>query len=103
MNIMIYVTYPSNEEAKTISKVLIEKKLVACANIFPAHETMYWWEGKVEEGSEIAVIYKTTKENFEAVKDAILKQHSYDCPCIVALPIDQAYEGFADWIKGAVL
>ncbi len=99
---MIYVTYPTKEEAKSVSRALIEDMLVACVNIFPSHKTMYWWENKIEEGSEVAVIYKTTKENFEAVQNVIIKRHSYDCPCVVALPIELAYEGFADWIKDAV-
>ena len=99
---MIYVTYPTKEEAGSVSRALIEDTLVACANIFPSHETLYWWEGKIEEGREVAVIYKTTKGNFEAVKNVVLKRHSYDCPCVVALPIEQAYEVFSDWIKSAV-
>tara|TARA_B100001287_G_C22344723_1_gene372392 strand:- start:155 stop:466 length:312 start_codon:yes stop_codon:yes gene_type:complete len=103
MNIIIYVTYPSNEEAKIVSKALIEQKLVACANIFSAHETMYWWEGEIEEGLEVAVIYKTTQENFEKVKEVVVEQHSYDVPCVVSMNIEHAHEGFAVWIKGEVI
>lgn len=102
MNIMIYVTYPTNEEAKIVSKALLEKKVVACANIFPAHETMYWWKETVEEGVEVAVIYKTTQEKFDAVKDMIIEGHSYDVPCVVALPIKQAHKEFGQWIHDMV-
>ena len=103
MSYLIYITYPSEEEAHNISKDLLDKQLVACANIFSPHATMYKWEGKIEQGSEIAVIYKTTQDHFNDVKEAVLSQHSYECPCIVALPIETGYEGFLDWIKNEVL
>ena len=96
--IMIYATYASAEEAQKISKTLVEERLVACANIMPGHQSLYWWEGKVEEGQEVAVIYKTRAERFDEVKERILALHSYDVPCIVSWPIEQGHEAFLDWI-----
>lgn len=72
---------------------------MACANIFPAHQSLYWWEGAVQSASETAVIYKTRAENFEAVKDKILSLHPYECPCIIALPIEKGHAGFLEWIE----
>ena len=97
--IMIYMTASSREEASTIAKDLVEKRLVACANIFEPHSSVYWWEDKVEQAEEVAVIFKTWEELFEKVKEAILELHSYDCPCIVTLPVQQGYEPFLQWIE----
>ena len=97
--IIIYVTYASQDEAQKISKTLVEERLVACANILPGHQSLYWWEGKVEEGQEVAVIYKTQDERFDAVKERILALHSYDVPCIVSWPIGQGHEAFLQWIE----
>lgn len=99
MYVMIYVTYPTDECAREISRALLEGRLVACANIFPAHESLYWWEGKVQSAAETAVIYKTTNDEFEALQDKIAELHPYDCPCIVALPIENGYAPFLQWIE----
>jgi periplasmic divalent cation tolerance protein len=97
--IVVYVTYPSEEEAKKISKILIEAKLAACANIFPAHQSIYRWEGRVEESNELAVLYKTRTALFESLKDEVLKHHSYECPCIVFWPLAHGHDAFMNWIK----
>jgi periplasmic divalent cation tolerance protein len=97
--IVVYVTYPSAKDAKTISKILIEAKLAACANIFPAHQSIYQWQDKIEETNEVAVIYKTRAGLFENLKTEVLKHHPYEAPCIVAWPIETGYAPFMDWIK----
>lgn len=96
--ILVYVTYKDQEQARDVSKVLVGDRLVACANILPAHESLYWWDGAVQNASEVAVIYKTRAETFDAVADKIRALHSYECPCIVALPIDAGYAPFLQWI-----
>lgn len=99
MHLLIYVTYPDLAFARDISHTLIESYLAACANIFPAHESVYHWEGKVQSACEIAVIYKTANDKFDALRDKILELHPYDCPCIVALPIEKGHEAFLQWIE----
>lgn len=96
--LIVYVTYASETEAQSISRALVEGRLVACANMFPAHQSMYWWEGAVQEGTEVAVMYKTRADMFVAVKDKILTLHSYECPCIVAWDIARGHDGFMEWI-----
>lgn len=96
--ILIYIICASREEAKEIASALLENKLVACANIFPAHQSIFRWEEKTQVAEETAVIFKTTQDKFQAVEAKILKMHSYECPCIVALPIEQGHEPFLQWI-----
>lgn len=97
--LFIYVAYKDEAQAQEISSTLVGERLVACANIFPAHRSLYWWDGSVQSASEIAVVYKTVSANFEAVRDRIVQIHSYTCPCIVALPIEMGHLPFLQWIK----
>lgn len=99
--ILIYVTCKDIEEAKKISKNLLEKRLIACANMFPIN-SMYWWEGKINEDKEFALIIKTKKEKFDEVKKEIKKIHSYKVPCIVSFDIKRGNEDFLNWIKKEV-
>ena len=99
MMIMVYITCPDSEEAQKISRELVERRLVACANILPQMQSVYRWEGTVETGDEIAVIFKTRAELFDQVKEAIVELHSFECPCIVALPIEKGHAPFLEWIE----
>ena len=93
----IYITNPSQEEAKKIARHLLEKRLIACANFFPI-TSLYWWEGKITDDSECVMIAKTAKEKWDAVKAEVEKMHPYQVPCIVALPAESNTK-FGQWLK----
>lgn len=93
------MTASSEQEAETIAEALVGERLVACANIFQPHRSVYCWDGAVQSGQEIAVIFKTTKDRFEAVEARIKALHSYDVPCIVSMPVAQAHAPFLQWIE----
>jgi len=96
--ILIYVTYPSQEDAERISKALLGDRLVACVNIFPAHRSLYWWDGAIQNESEVAAIYKSLQERFDEIKTRVEALHPYDVPCVVALPIEQSSSAFSKWL-----
>ena len=97
--IFVYTTFGTQENAKVVAKALVEAKLVSCANIFPAIESVYSWEGAVQNDQEIVVIFKTQEALFPSVRDKILELHDYDTPCIVSLPIEKGHQPFLDWIE----
>ncbi len=98
--IFIYITNPSEEEARKIVRHLLEKKLIACANIFPI-TSLYWWEGKIADEKEFVAIVKTIEENFEKVKKEVEKIHPYTIPCITKIPVN-SNEKFFNWLKSEV-
>ncbi len=98
MTLLCFVTCSDAEQARKISKSLLEKKLVACANIMPGIESHYRWKGKLEKGTEVLMILKTRKELQESVEVEIKKLHSYELPVIefveasVSAPIQEWIE-----------
>ena len=95
---MVYITAGDEAEAKALGRALVEARLAACANVLPGITPIYWWEGKVEEGSEVALIAKTRADLVERLTEFVKERHSYDCPCVVALPIAAGNPAFLDWI-----
>lgn len=93
-----YITCPDRENAKEIAKELLEKRLIACANILPM-ESVYWWEGKVEDQTECVLIGKTSREKFAAMKDAVLEIHPYETPCVIRIEA-AANPEYAAWLEG---
>lgn len=97
--IWIYITAGSREEAKKLAYELLHRRLVACVNILGAIESLYWWEDKIQEDKEVALVAKSTRDLFARVRDCVLEIHSYDCSCVVALPIVEGGFEFLTWIK----
>ncbi|MBS3138770.1 divalent-cation tolerance protein CutA [Candidatus Woesearchaeota archaeon] len=77
----VYVTCKDKKEARKIARALLEKKLIACANIFPV-ESHFWWKGKLEEASEAAILAKTTDKKLDAIRELIHHLHCYEVPVI---------------------
>ena len=95
---IVYITTRSSAEAKKISSHLLKKRLVACTNIFPI-ESMYWWEGDIEENVEFVILAKTRDENFLKVEKAVKELHSYDIPAIYSWKADKVNKDFSNWVR----
>lgn len=99
--ILVYITNPTKEEAKKIVKHLIEKKLIACASIFPI-ESLYNWNGKLADESEFVLLGKTKEDNYDKIVVEVEKIHSYDVPCILKLPME-ANGKYKNWLEKELL
>jgi periplasmic divalent cation tolerance protein len=98
MPALLYVTAPSEEEAKRMAKELIGKKLVACANIFPI-SSLYRWKGKLQEEREVAMILKTSAERVEEVIRELRRIHPYEVTCILCLSVSGGLPEFLRWVE----
>jgi periplasmic divalent cation tolerance protein len=99
----VFITTPSRAEAEKIARTVVEESLAACANIFPGIQSIYRWQGKVENAEEHVLFLKSTADRFEALQARVKALHSYQCPCIVALPIVAGNEDYLKWITEAVV
>jgi periplasmic divalent cation tolerance protein len=99
----VYVTCPDRASAEAVARAAVEGRLAACANILPGHRSFYWWEGRLNEAEEVAVILKTREALFAALEARIRAVHPYECPCIVGLPIGQGHGPYLDWIGAETL
>jgi periplasmic divalent cation tolerance protein len=99
---LIYTVFPHAEQAKKVARILVQEKLIACANILPAHIAIYEWQGKLAEESEVVMLLKTSKANYQALEERIKELHEYDVPCIIQLDISAANADFLAWIANSV-
>ena len=91
-------TFPDAELALSVSRQLVERKLAACANIGGRVQSIYHWQGKIEEGEETLVFFKTTRGRFEDFQRALQSLHPYEVPEIVALPISAGLAAYLQWV-----
>ena len=94
----VYMTAGSIEELKNIGHILVEKNLAACVNLLENMLSIYKWEDKLEEGQEVVIIAKTRKILMPKLIETVKTHHSYDCPCILELPIQGGNPDFLNWI-----
>lgn len=99
---LLYVTCANSDEAKTIARALVQDRLVACANILGSMTSVYRWEGAVAEEEEVAMLLKTRRDMTVHVAERIKTMHSYDLPCVVALPIQGGNPDFLAWLHREV-
>ena len=95
----IYCTTSSAAQARRIGKSLVASRLVACVNILSGMNSLYWWEGAVQDGREAVLIAKTRASLAAAVIDKIKSLHTYTVPCIVSLPVAGGNPDFLKWLK----
>lgn len=96
--VFIYVTAASHDEALAIGRALVEERLAACANVLGGMTSVYRWQGKLQSETEAALVLKTQASLAEAVTDRVRALHSYECPCVVVLPVVGGNPAFLDWI-----
>jgi periplasmic divalent cation tolerance protein len=96
----IHVTFANGEEARTICRQLLTAKLIGCAQILPNIGSLYWWDGKIDTSEEVLVLLKARAINYPAIEELILAHHSYEVPEIIAIAIEQGYQGYLNWLKG---
>lgn len=100
--ILIITTVGSQEEAKTIARHLVTKRLVACVNSLPGIHSTYRWRGKVCEDEEIMMLIKTKTAFEKRVYQVVKSLHSYDLPEVITLPIVNGDEPYFKWLNDSL-
>ena len=95
---LVLTTLPNSDAAVELAKAVVEERLAACANLMPAVRSIYRWQGKVHDENEVIVLIKTRQEHFERLKARILELHPYEVPEVLAIPVEQGYAAYLEWI-----
>ena len=98
MYIVILITAKNVREANKIVTKLIERRLIACANIVKDIKSVFWWQGKVDKAHEVLLILKSKKSCCGKIVKTVKSLHSYDVPEIIALPIVAGNKDYVKWI-----
>jgi periplasmic divalent cation tolerance protein len=100
--IIVLSTAGKIEEAEKIAEELVGKRLAACVNIVPVIRSIYRWNDAVQKDNEVLMIIKTEREKFSIVETTIRSLHSYDIPEIISFPLENASQGYLQWLESSL-
>lgn len=99
-NLVVFITTPNEDEASKIARALVDGRLAGCVNIIKDIRSIYSWQGKIEDESEVLMVVKTQRGLFDNLSRKVMELHSYTVPEIIAMPIIEGSEDYLKWLKG---
>lgn len=97
--LQVVTTTDTREEADRLARSAVEHRLAACAQVVGPVTSTYWWEGAVQTAAEWQCVLKTTTARFDELRGHLEREHSYDTPEIVAVPVVGGSAGYLEWIE----
>ena len=99
---IVLTTASSHDEAKRIAKALVEERLAACVNLVGGVESIYRWQGEVEEAAEVLLLIKTNVEKIEALETVIRRLHSYEVPEFLIFEVNGGSAAYLKWLDDSL-
>ena len=100
--VTIYAVFADADEAARIGRAIVEDKLAACVNILGPCRSIYRWQGKIEQATEVPALFKTTIERADTLIARVTDLHSYEVPAIAVWPIERLPAAYGDWVESEV-
>lgn len=92
------MTVPDADTGRTLARELVEARLCACGNVVPGVQSVYRWQGDVQEDTEALVILKTSSEQVGRMMERATELHPYDVPELLALPVTEGSDPYMAWV-----
>jgi periplasmic divalent cation tolerance protein len=99
---MIKTSVASQQDARRLARDMIAARMAACIQITGPGESVYHWQGKLEQTEEWYLSIKTAKEKCPVLVDWLMQQHPYDVPEIICTE-GEATDSYADWLNDAII
>lgn len=95
---LVYCTCPDTVTATSLARDMVDASLAACVNVLPQIRSIYRWRGEVQEEAEALLVIKTTTAAFGELQEWILRNHPYDVPEVIAVPVTAGSPAYLDWV-----
>ncbi len=100
--IQVMTTLGEREDADRIARLVVERRLAACAQVIGPVSSTYWWRGELESATEWLCLIKTERRLYDDIEAAIRSAHPYETPEIIAVPVEAGSDAYLAWLSGEV-
>jgi len=100
--LIVFTSFANEEDAARVARVLVEERLVACANLLPGARSLYRWQDRIADEREVVVLMKTRKQDWTALLSRLHDLHPYDTPECVAVRVAAGAPKYMAWLESAL-
>ena len=100
--VIVLTTMPADGEVLRFATTLVEERLAACVSVQPDMQSVYWWQGQIEQGLERQLVIKTTAQQVDRLRERVQALHPYDVPEFLVLPVTGGHEAYLAWVRDSV-
>jgi len=97
--LLVLTNMPNEASAKQLAETLIAQNLAACINLLSPCQSIYAWQGKIENVSEVPLLIKTNQTQYNALEAAIIKAHPYELPEIISIHVSGGLPRYLQWVN----
>ena len=95
----VIITADNPEWLASFTRKLVEERLVACGQNMTDIRSIYRWQGAIEDEAEARVALHTRLNLVPRIVERTKQEHSYDVPCVIALPVVEGNPDYLDWVR----
>jgi len=95
---LVLVTAPDVKTARRLARLALRAGLVACANLVPRIESHYWWQGRIQSGAEVLVLFKSRRRSLAGLERLVVKEHPYDTPEFLVVALHAGNARYLEWL-----
>lgn len=99
--VTVATTFESEEDARNMSSMLLEKRLIVAAQL-KSIRSLYYWDEDICDEKETELVCITEGRLYQSVERFILQNHPYDLPEVICTPIINTTSDYGNWISGYV-
>ncbi len=100
--LVVLTTVEKQEDGVRLARLLLERKLAACAQVLAPMISIYRWRGEVEQSGEVLLLIKTTRAVYQELEEAIKQNHPYETPEVIALPVETGSNDYLSWLDSSI-
>jgi periplasmic divalent cation tolerance protein len=95
---VVLMTAPDSATAQAWARTFVEERLAACVNLVPGLQSVYRWQGAVEEAQEVLLVAKTAADRCDALAARLEALHPYELPELLVLPVSGGSDRYLAWV-----
>ncbi|MHA2902183.1 divalent-cation tolerance protein CutA [Ralstonia mannitolilytica] len=96
--LLVLTNLPNVDSADRVTRAVLESRMAACVNRLPACMSSYWWNGAIEQATEIPLLIKTTQAVYPALEAVLRQAHPYEVPELIAVPVTGGLPAYLAWV-----
>lgn len=101
--VLAVTTFGDVAAAERMTRILVEERLIACANIVPGVTSLFRWEDELRREAEVLVVMKTVRARVPQLMERASRLHPYEVPELVAVPVAAVADAYGEWVRRETL